>query len=166
MPQGFRYYRKDMVISMKKKLLVYSLIGAPIGIAISTVITVIISFFIGNGEFYAVSPELIADCSSEINAVAVQAACSLVLGAVCGASSVIWDNERLSLLLQTILHFAVISVSVFLVSFFMYWMPHSVLGILSYFVIFVAVYIGIWCTQYFNIRAKIKKMNDRLKENI
>ncbi len=54
---------------MKKKVLIRCLIGAPIGVAISTMITIVISLTVGDGNFYAVFPELIADCGTEINAV-------------------------------------------------------------------------------------------------
>lgn len=45
------------------------LIGAPIGLALSTIITIAISLTVGDGRFYAVVSELIADCGTEINAV-------------------------------------------------------------------------------------------------
>ena len=40
------------------------LIGAPIGLAISTVIAILDSWYIGDGKFYAVVPELAADLGS------------------------------------------------------------------------------------------------------
>ena len=46
---------------MKKKVIVRCLIGAPIGLALSTMITIAISLTVGDGRFYAVVPELIAD---------------------------------------------------------------------------------------------------------
>lgn len=147
---------------MKKKLFLRSLIGAPVGLAISTLITVIISLCLGTGDFYAAQPELIDDCGNEINAVLLQTLCSLILGGICGGSSIIWDDEKRSLLFQTGLHFIIISVSVFLTAFFLHWMPHTVGGILGYFGIFTAVYVGIWLSSYFRIRAKIKKLNSQL----
>ena len=51
---------------MKKMILRRCLAGAPIGLAISTAITIIISLNIGDGKYYAVTPELTADCGSEI----------------------------------------------------------------------------------------------------
>ncbi|MDE7079894.1 MAG: DUF3021 domain-containing protein, partial [Clostridia bacterium] len=113
---------------MKKKILFRCLLGAPIGLAISTVITVIISLCLGKGEYYAVVPELISDCGNEIKAVTVQTVCSLVFGAACGGASAIWNSEKLNLLLQTVTHFVVLSVSTFPLAFFMYWMPHTALG--------------------------------------
>lgn len=54
------------------------LIGAPIGLALSTIITIAISLTVGDGRFYAVVSELIADCGTEINAVLLQTVCSLL----------------------------------------------------------------------------------------
>ncbi|MDE6758393.1 MAG: DUF3021 domain-containing protein [Clostridia bacterium] len=150
---------------MKKKILFRCLLGAPIGLAISTVITVIISLCLGKGEYYAVVPELISDCGNEIKAVTVQTVCSLVFGAACGGASAIWSSEKLNLLLQTVTHFVVLSVSTFPLAFFMYWMPHTELGILSYFGIFILIYVCIWIGLYFYNKMKIKEMNNRLQEN-
>ena len=66
---------------MKKKILLRCLLGAPLGLAISTIITIFISYAMGDGSYYAVVPELVRDCGSEINAVALQAVCSLLYGA-------------------------------------------------------------------------------------
>ena len=46
---------------MKKKVIIRCLIGAPIGLALSTIITIAISLTLGDGHYYAVVPELIAD---------------------------------------------------------------------------------------------------------
>ena len=54
---------------MKKTVMIRCLIGASIGLTISTMITIAVSLAIGDGHFYAVVPELIEDCGTEINAV-------------------------------------------------------------------------------------------------
>ena len=66
---------------MKKKVAIRCLIGAPIGLALSTMITIAISLIVGDGRFYAVVSELIADCGTEMNAVLLQTVCSLLYGA-------------------------------------------------------------------------------------
>lgn len=148
---------------MKKKLLVRCLIGAPIGLAVTTIITIIISLFVGDGRFYAVVPELVADCGSEINAVLLQSACSLLYGAAWAGASLIWEQERWSLLRQTATHFVVGSAATLPVAYFMRWMEHSVLGVAVYFGIFIAVYFVIWATLYFSIRKKLREVNSRIK---
>ena len=54
---------------MKKKVILRCLIGAPIGLALSYLITVVISLAVADGNFYPVVPKLIQDCGNEINAV-------------------------------------------------------------------------------------------------
>ena len=58
---------------MKKELFKRCLLGAPIGLAISTIITIAISLTVGDGVYYAVVPSLTQDMGSEINAVGLQA---------------------------------------------------------------------------------------------
>ena len=67
---------------MKKRILARSLMGAPIGLAICTVITIISSLNCGNGEYYPAPHVLIAACSSEIQAVILQTALSMIYGAM------------------------------------------------------------------------------------
>lgn len=78
---------------MKKKVIIRCLIGAPIGLALSTIITIAISLTLGDGHYYAVVPELIADCGTEINAVLLQAICSLLYGAAGAGASLIWEID-------------------------------------------------------------------------
>ena len=150
---------------MKKKLILRSLIGAPIGVTISLIITIIFSLCLGNGEFFPAPHELIAWCAgNETTAVIVQLFCSLLVGAAFGASSVVWEIEKWSLLKQTLVHLAIVIVPFFGVGYIMNWMPHYLLGALGYIVGFILVYLIIWCSIYFSIKAKIKKMNKQLQE--
>ena len=147
---------------MKKKVIQRCLLGAPIGVLISLLITIIISYAIGDGAFHAVTPELSAECGSEINAVAVQTACSLLYGAAWAGASVIWEIEDWSLLKMTAVHFAVSSLSALPIAYFLHWMDRSVAGFLGYFGIFIAIYAGVWCSQYFSIKSRLKKINEAL----
>ena len=90
--------------------------------------------------------------------------CSLFIGAVSGGSSVIWEIEKWSLSKQTLVHLAVLAVPFFGVGYIMNWLPHNLYGALGYIGGFVLIYVITWCSIYFSIRAKIKKMNEQLKE--
>lgn len=150
---------------MKKKVILRSLIGAPIGLSISFIITLIISVIINKGEYYPVVPQLTALCSNELNAVVIQTICSLLYGAAFGGASVIWEIENWSLLKQTVIHCLVISVSMLPIAYCMYWIPHSFLGIASYIVIFFFIYFFIWFAQYFAMKKRIQEFNDKVKQN-
>ena len=127
------------------------MLGAPIGLAISMAITIMNSLAIGKGEYYAVVPELIADFGTEINAVLIQALCSMMYGAAFAGASVIWDTDW-SLTRMTIVHLLICSAATFPIAFLMRWMEHTVGGILIYFGIFLFIYLMIWISQYTRIK--------------
>ena len=151
---------------MKKKIILRCLIGAPIGLSISFIITLIISAMINKGEFYPVVPQFTIICGNELNAVIIQSLCSLLYGAAFAGASVIWEVESWSLLKQTVLHCIVISSSTLPIAYCMYWMPHNVLGIAIYIFIFFFFYFFIWFGQYFAMKKKIQAFNDKVKAEI
>lgn len=144
---------------MKKKAFIRCLLGAPIGLAISTIITVVISITVGDGKFYPVVPELVSDCGTELNAVVVQCICSLIYGAAWAGASLIWEEDNWSLLRQTITHLIVCSVATFPIAYLMRWMSHSTLGIAVYFGIFIGIYAIIWISQYTSIKKRLDQIN-------
>jgi len=149
---------------MKKKVLLRCLLGAPIGLAVSTVITIAISLIRNDGSYYAVVPELVLDFGTEINAVLIQAIFSLLYGAAFGGASVIWDTDW-SILKMTVTHLIICSIATFPIAYLMRWMDHSAAGILIYFGTFIAVYMIIWCSQYTGMKRKIQAMNKNINEN-
>lgn len=144
---------------MKKTAILRCLIGAPIGLALSTILAIVLSLAVGDGQFYAVVPELASACGTEIQAVLLQAICSLLYGAAWGGASVIWEADRWSILRQTATHLAVCSLSTFPIAYFMHWMHHSIGGILAYFGIFLAIYSIIWISQYFIVKRRIRQID-------
>lgn len=148
---------------MKKKILTRCLIGAPIGLAISTMITIAVSLAMGDGEFYAVVPELIADCKTEINAVLLQAVCSLLYGAAWAGASVIWEIDDWSLLRQTTTHLIIGSLATFPIAYFMRWMKHNLWGVLLYFGVFLIIYLFIWFSQYMMMKRRVQQINSRVQ---
>ena len=148
---------------MKKELIKRCLIGALIGLSISYIITIIISMIINKGEYYPVPSQLIKLCGNEMNAVIIQAIFSLIYGAICFGTSVIWNIDRWSILKQTVIHFLVISLTSLPIAYFMYWMPHNILGIISYFAIFIFIYLIIWLSAYFSIKKNIQEINKNIK---
>ena len=148
---------------MRKEILKRCLLGAPLGLAISTIITIIISLTVGDGRYYAVVPSLAQDMGSDINAVILQAVLSMIYGAAWGGASVVWDAEGWSLLKMTVVHLVVTSLATFPIAYLARWMPHSATGILLYFGIFVLVYIGIWLSQYSAMKKRVKEMNAKIQ---
>lgn len=150
---------------MKKKLVVRSILGVPIGMAIGMVITLIISFCMGDGQFYFVSPMLAEDWGSEVNAALVQMIGCGLYGAISAASSVLWEMERWSLLKITAIHFVWITAPTLGIAYLLYWMPHHWLGALGYLVFFLLIYVAIWCSIYFPLKHKIRRISQKITEN-
>lgn len=148
---------------MKQKIITRALIGAPIGLTISTLITIIFSLIFGEGAYFAVPHDLTAACGSEIDAVMLQTVFALLYGAMWGGASVIWEMENWSILKMTITHLAVCSAASFPIAWFMQWMPHNIRGALCFFALFFAIYAVIWLTQYCAIKKQIEQMNSRLQ---
>ena len=140
-----------------------ALAGMPLGLAISTVITIIISLNKGDGHYYAVVPALIEDCGSEINAVVAQALCSLLYGGIIGAASVIWETDW-SLTKMTVIHLLICSAATFPIAYLMRWMDHTVGGVLKYFGVFLLIYLIIWISQYARIRRSIAVLNKKVND--
>lgn len=144
---------------MKGKLFLICALGAALGIALSTMITVGISLCIGDGQYYAVVPALVEDCGGELNAVCLQTLLSMIYGAAWAGASLIWRQEGWSLTRQTVTHLLICSVATFPVAWLCRWMRHDAAGAAVYFGVFFAIYALIWLSQYLNIRHRVRAMN-------
>ena len=149
---------------MKKEILKRCLFGAPVGLAIGTIVTIFISLSVGDGKFYAVVPTLITDMGSEINAVILQTVLSMVYGAAWAGASTVWDAEGWSLLKMTLVYLAITSVATFPIAYFARWMPHTLAGVLLYVGIFLAIFFGIWISQYSAMKKRVQQMNERIQK--
>ena len=121
---------------MKKKLLLLCGVGAALGVTLSLLITILISLTVGDGRFYAVVPELVADCGGELNAVILQTALSMLYGAAWAGAALIWKQEQWSLARQTVTHLLVCSLATFPVAWLCRWMRHDAAGAALYYGIF------------------------------
>lgn len=149
---------------MKKKLVLRSLLGFPIGLAIGYLITILISVLLADGQYYPCVPELTAAMGSEIRAVLLQALLCGILGAGFAAASVIWEMDNWGLVKQTGIYFSIISVLMMPIAYAAYWFEHSMKGFLSYFGIFFLIFLVIWISQYIIAKCNVKKMNKTLHE--
>ncbi len=147
---------------MKKKIILRSILGFPIGIAIGYLITIFISLSLANGYYLPCVPELISAMGNEINAVVLQALLCGLLGTGFAASSVIWEIENWNIIKQTGIYFIIISVIMLPIAYFAYWMEHSIVGIFSYFGIFVLIFAFIWIIQFVIGKHNVRKMNKKL----
>ena len=147
---------------MKRKIVLRGILGFPIGVTIGYVITIIISLIWANGYYSPCVPELVAIMGSEIKAVSLQALLSGILGTGFAAISVIWEIENWSVVKRTGIYFIISSLIMLPIAYFTQWMNHSLKGALSYFGIFILIFVIIWIVQYIIARKNVKKMNETL----
>ncbi|MGI6069100.1 MAG: DUF3021 domain-containing protein [Blautia sp.] len=147
---------------MKKKIMIRSLLGFPIGIAIGYLITILISLVWANGYYSPCVPELITVLGNEINAVILQTVLCGILGIGFAASSIIWEMDQWSIVKQTGIYFSIVSVIMLPIAYFTHWMEHSVVGFFIYFGIFALIFAIIWITQFVIGKHNVRKMNKKL----
>ncbi len=147
---------------MKKKVVLRSILGFPIGIAVGYLISIFISLGWGDGSYSPCVPELSAAMGSEINAVVIQTLLCGLVGAGFAASSVIWEIENWGIVKQTGIYFLIISVIMLPIAYFAYWMEHSIVGFLSYFGIFVFIFAFMWIVQFAIGKHNVRRMNENL----
>ena len=139
---------------MKKEALFRGLLGVPLGIALGHIISLLASLGLAGGEFSPCVPSLVQAMGSEVAAVALQTGLSGLLGAAFGAGS---------LVKQTGVYFLIGSLAMLPIAYLAHWMEHSLRGILGYFLIYLAIFAGIWAIQYLTWRRRIGKLNQKLE---
>ena len=147
---------------MKKKIILRGALGFPLGITIGYLITIIISLYFAVGYYSPCVPELISMLGNEINAVMLQALLCGLLGTGFAACSVIWEIEHWSIAKQTGIYFSIICIIMLPIAYVLCWMEHSIAGFLSYFAIFVLIFIVIWVTQFVMAMRNVKKINAKI----
>ncbi|MGN1248476.1 MAG: DUF3021 domain-containing protein [Candidatus Spyradocola sp.] len=152
-------------MKMKKKLIQQGLLGFPLGIAIGFVITILISFFAGDGVYYPVTPELMDAMGGELNAVMLQTALCGLMGSGFAMAAVIWDMDAWSLARQTGTYFAVACLLMLPIAYVANWMQHTVRGVLMYVGVFVGIFLIAWLIQLLVWKRRVRKINDRIRQN-
>ncbi len=147
---------------MKNQILLRGLLGIPVGISVSFITSIIISIIIADGHYYPCVPQLIEIMGSEIGAVVFQTILTIILGVSFAISSVIWEMDNWSIAKQTGIYFVITSAILLPISYFNNWMEQSLTGALSYFGIFVVLFILVWLSRYFIMRRKINEIRKRL----
>ena len=150
---------------MKKGLLFRVFVGVLGGVVLSYFITILISLTVGDGNYYPCVPSLTERFGNEVTAVIVQTVLSAILGAGFAGCSLIWEKDEWSLLKQTGIYFSIASVLMMTVAYVCEWMEHSVKGVLSYFGIFLGIFIVVWLVRYMIWKVRISKIKEGLQNN-
>lgn len=147
---------------MLKAALKRGILGFLIGVFIAIIVPLFISIIINDGNFYPIPPSFIKDCGNELNAAILQYTLSGLCGFGCAASSVFFSSDRLNILQSTALNFLGVSISTLPIAYVCHWINHSLVGVISYFAIFIVIYIIIWLISYLSIRNIIIKANKKI----
>ncbi|MBD7983811.1 DUF3021 domain-containing protein [Sporosarcina sp. Sa2YVA2] len=74
----------------------------------------------------------------------------------------LFENEKLTLPIQTLLHFLCVSVLYFIIAFVLGWIPFTTVGFIGTLGLFVVVYAIIWFAFYMYFRKQAEKLNEDL----
>ncbi len=150
----------------KRQVWMRALVGALAGVTLGLIITILISAVQGGGEYAPVVPALAAEVGSELGAVALQTALCALLGGVCGGASVVWQIDRWSIARQSGVYFLLLAAAMLPIAYVLHWMEHSLWGVVSYAGIFLGIFAAAWIGQYLALRAKFKRIQQKLDEEV
>lgn len=152
--------RQDMLRILKERIWM----GMPVGALICQVVAILESLLYGDGQYLAVSWELLLRCqNSELAAVSIQLVCSLFLGGLFGGASVIWKREDWSLSMQTLVYLGICTAGMLPVAWICGWMDLSLSGILAFLGLYLLIFAAIWILEYCRIRKSILEINEGLR---
>lgn len=143
-----------------------SILGIPIGIAIGYILTIVYSLPYGNGQYYPVSPGLLAWSGRPICGVLIQLGLFILIGAISAGASVIWEIGNWSLLRQSATYFAILAFTLIGCGWAAGWFYPSLSGLLLYLVLFTLIFILIWIIRYWMIRRSIRSMNKEINASL
>jgi hypothetical protein len=75
----------------------------------------------------------------------------------------LFENDKLTLPVQTTLHFICVSVLYFIVAFVIGWIPFTMKGFIGMLGIFIVFYASIWLSFYIYFRKQAAKLNEELR---
>ena len=147
---------------IKKAVAKRAILGFIYGVFIGQTILILESLFMRDGNFYFVSKSLLDLTGTKIAAVIVQYFMTGLLGTTFAATTVIFEMDNWSLLKQTILHFVITSIVMYIAGFLCGWFPHKLSSTLIWFGIFIVIYVIFWISFSSYYKNKVKKMNEAL----
>ena len=148
--------------NLKKEAVKRAIMGFIYGVFIGQTILIIESLFMRDGNFYPVAASLVNLAGTKIGAVIIQYFLTGIIGTTFAATTVIFEMDNWSLLKQTILHFVITSIVMYIAGFLCGWFPHKLSSTLIWFGIFIVIYVIFWISFSSYYKNKVKKMNEAL----
>ncbi|MFW7364602.1 DUF3021 domain-containing protein [Vagococcus fluvialis] len=135
--------------------------GAFVGVGIGFTLNLIFSFL--NGEYYPGIPSFLNQYDSMLIAITVQTLIYMSLGIIQSFSTDIMNNQKRSLLSNTIIHFSIIFLPLLIVAYILHW-GRDLLGLLVIGFSILVVYFIIWVVSYLSIKSQIDKINQTISK--
>ncbi len=147
---------------IKKAVAKRAILGFIYGVFIGQTILILESLMMGDGKFYSVATSLVNLAGTKIAAVIIQYFLTGLIGTTFAATTVIFEMDSWSLLRQTITHFLITSIVMYIAGFLCGWFPHTLGSTLLWFGVFIVVYVIFWICFSMYYKNKVKKINEAL----
>lgn len=104
------------------------------------------------------------EIETTISQIWISMLCSFILGIYFGISSLIFEEDRWSILKQTVIHF-ILSISFYMIiALFAGWIPLTIIAILLASLFFAIFYMIYWVSYYFYYKKVEKSLNDSISK--
>lgn len=130
------------------------------------VISLVMSYIFTDGDFSIANPMLIENSKSVFSASFLSICLVGLLGLVFGFASVVWEEEKHSILARTILHFLLTALTMIFVGYKLYWFQKSFLSFAIFLAIYFLIYLVIWFIEYAIYKRDIASLNAKIKNNM
>ena len=130
------------------------------------VISLVMSYIFTDGDFSIANPMLIENSKSVFSASFLSIYLVGLLGLVFGFASVVWEEEKLSILARTILHFLLTALTMIFVGYKLCWFQKSFLSLAIFLAIYFLIYLVIWFIEYAIYKRDIASLNAKIKNNM
>ncbi len=147
---------------IKKAIIKRAILGFIYGVFIGQTILILESLMMRDGNFYPVATSLVNLAGTKIGAVIIQYFLTGLLGTTFAATTVIFEMDNWSLIRQTLTHFIITSIVMYIAGFLCGWFPHTVVSTLIWFGVFIVVYVIFWICFSMYYKNKVKKINEAL----
>lgn len=151
-------FMKKIISSMVKGLLICEFV--------LLVISLVMSYIFTDRDFSIANPMLIENSKSVFSASFLSICLVGLLGLIFGFASVVWEEEKLSILARTILHFLLTATTMIFVGYKLYWFQKSFLSLAIFLAIYFLIYLGIWFIEYAIYKRDIASLNAKIKNNM
>ncbi|AMR18568.1 DUF3021 domain-containing protein [Lactiplantibacillus plantarum] len=148
-----------------KTIIKTSLYGMQLGVIFGLFWSLVFSYSFNANTYYASSPVFYENFSRPLNAVLVSIILWGAMGLVFSLGSLIFTFENWSLLKRTVVNFIIYYCGFTPLAILAGWFPLNGYWLITFTLIFIGIYIAIWCLNAINTRKQITKINQSIKNN-